>query len=84
MASPRGNYSISRTGRCAAVNALTATMTAPARRNISFRFQATKRELVRAFLNYLGVEDAAGAAKNMEEEQMAAMKRWRERSSQPV
>jgi AcrR family transcriptional regulator len=44
--------------------------------------QALKRELVRAFLNYLGVEDAPGAAGKMEAEQLAAMKRWRERSSQ--
>jgi AcrR family transcriptional regulator len=46
--------------------------------------QALKRELVRAFLNYLGVEDAPGAAGKIEAEQMAAMKRWRERSSQNV
>jgi AcrR family transcriptional regulator len=46
--------------------------------------QALKRELVRAFLNYLGVEDAPGAAGKMEEEQMAAMKRWRERNPQNV
>ena len=46
--------------------------------------QALKRELVRAFLNYLGVEDAPGAAGKMEAEQLAAMKRWRERSSQNV
>lgn len=46
--------------------------------------QALKRELVRAFLSYLGVEDAAGAAGKMEAEQMAAMKRWRERTSQHV
>jgi AcrR family transcriptional regulator len=46
--------------------------------------QALKRELVRAFLNYLGVEDAPGAAGKIEAEQMAAMKRWRERSSQHV
>lgn len=46
--------------------------------------QALKRELVRAFLSYLGVEDATGAAGKMESEQMAAMKRWRERSSQHV
>ncbi len=46
--------------------------------------QALKRELVRAFLNYLGVEDASGAAGKIETEQMAAMKRWRERTSQNV
>jgi len=46
--------------------------------------QALKRELVRAFLNCLGVEDAPGAAGKMEAEQLAAMKRWRERSSQNV
>lgn len=46
--------------------------------------QALKRELVRAFLNYLGVEDAPGAAGKMEAEQLAAMKRWRERSSHNV
>lgn len=44
--------------------------------------QGLKRELLRAFLNYLGVEDAPGAAGKMEAEQMAAMKRWRERSPQ--
>jgi AcrR family transcriptional regulator len=46
--------------------------------------QALKRELVRAFLSYLGVEDAAGAAGKIETEQIAAMQRWRERSSQNV
>lgn len=46
--------------------------------------QALKRELVRAFLSYLGVEDAPGAAGKMESEQMAAMQRWRERTSQNV
>jgi AcrR family transcriptional regulator len=46
--------------------------------------QALKRELVRAFLSYLGVEDLPGAAGKMEEEKLAAMKRWRERSSQHV
>ena len=45
---------------------------------------ALKRELVRAFLSYLGVEDAAGTAGKMEAEQMAAMKRWRERNPQNV
>lgn len=43
---------------------------------------ALKSELVHAFLSYLGVEDAPGAAGKMEAEQMAAMKRWRERTSQ--
>ncbi len=46
--------------------------------------QALKRELVHAFLSHLGVEETAGAAGKMEAEQMAAMKRWRERSSQNV
>lgn len=46
--------------------------------------QALKNELVRAFLSYLGVEDAPGAAGKIEAEQMAAMKRWREKSSQHV
>ena len=46
--------------------------------------QALKKELVRAFLGYLGVEDAPGAAAKMEAEQMAAMNRWRERSSHNV
>jgi hypothetical protein len=46
--------------------------------------QALRRELVRAFLNYLGVEDAPGAAGKMEAEQITAMNRWRERSSQNV
>jgi hypothetical protein len=46
--------------------------------------QALKRELVRASLSYLGVDDAAGAAGKMEAEQMAAMKRWRERTSHYV
>jgi AcrR family transcriptional regulator len=44
--------------------------------------QALKRELVRAFLNYLGVEDAPGAAGKMESDQVTAMQRWRERASQ--
>ncbi len=43
-----------------------------------------KRELVRAFLNYLGVEDAPGAAGKMEEQSMAAMSRWRARNPQNV
>lgn len=46
--------------------------------------QALKRELVRAFLSYLGVEDAPGTAGKMEQEQIAAMNRWRERTSQNV
>jgi AcrR family transcriptional regulator len=45
--------------------------------------KALKNELTRAFLGYLGVEDLPGAAGNMEAEQMAAMNRWRARSSQP-
>ncbi|MGE5322731.1 MAG: TetR/AcrR family transcriptional regulator [Actinomycetota bacterium] len=46
--------------------------------------QALKRELVRGFLRYLGVEDLSGEAGKMEAEQMAAAKRWRERTSQNV
>jgi AcrR family transcriptional regulator len=46
--------------------------------------QALKRELVRAFLNYLAVEKLPGVAGKMEEQSMAAMNRWRERSSQNV
>jgi AcrR family transcriptional regulator len=46
--------------------------------------QGLKRELLRAFLNYLGVEDAPGAAGKMESDQMAAMNRWRQRTSQNV
>ena len=46
--------------------------------------QGLKRELVRAFLNYLGVEDAPGAAGKMEADQIAAMERWRERTSDNV
>jgi AcrR family transcriptional regulator len=46
--------------------------------------QALKRELARAFLSYLGVEDQAGPAGKMEEDQLAAMKGWRERTSQHV
>lgn len=46
--------------------------------------QALKRELARAFLSYLGVEEQPGEAGKMESEQMAAMKRWRERTSQNV
>lgn len=41
--------------------------------------QALKQELKRVFLNYLGVEDRPGEAGKMEREQIAAMKRWRER-----
>lgn len=46
--------------------------------------QALRRELTRAFLSYLGVQDLAGEAGKMEAEQMAAAKRWRERTSQNV
>lgn len=46
--------------------------------------QALKRELLRAFLTYLGVKDLTGEAGKMEAEQMAAAKRWRERISQNV
>jgi hypothetical protein len=46
--------------------------------------QALKRELVRAFLNYLGVEKPPGAAGKMEDDTLAAMNRWRERSSPHV
>jgi AcrR family transcriptional regulator len=46
--------------------------------------QALKRELVRAFLSYLGVKELSGEAGKMEAEQMAAAKSWRERSSQNV
>lgn len=46
--------------------------------------QALKHELTQAFLSYLGVEELPGAAGKMEADQMAAMKRWRERSSQNV
>jgi len=46
--------------------------------------QALKRELTRAFLSYLGVQDLSGEAGKMEAEQMAAAKRWRERTSQNV
>jgi len=45
---------------------------------------ALKRELVRAFLTYLGVKELSGEAGKMEAEQMAAAKRWRERTSQNV
>ncbi len=46
--------------------------------------QALKRELTRAFLSYLGVQDLAGEAGKMEADQMAAAKRWRERSPHNV
>ncbi|HEY6273632.1 MAG TPA: hypothetical protein VIX19_16755, partial [Terriglobales bacterium] len=46
--------------------------------------QALKRELTRAFLNYLGVEQLPGPAGKMEEQALAAMHRWRERTSQNV
>ena len=46
--------------------------------------QSLKRELVRAFLNYLGVEKQPGAAGKMEDDTLAAMNRWRERSSPHV
>ena len=46
--------------------------------------QALKRELVRAFLSYLGVEKLPGPAGKIEREQTAAASRWRERSSQNV
>jgi AcrR family transcriptional regulator len=46
--------------------------------------QALTRELTRAFLNYLGVEKLSGAAGKMEEQALAAMHRWRERTSQNV
>lgn len=46
--------------------------------------QALKRELTRAFLTYLGVEEQSGEAGKMEAEQTAAMKRWRERTSHNV
>jgi AcrR family transcriptional regulator len=46
--------------------------------------QALKRELTRAFLSYLGVEEPLGAAGKMEADSVAAINRWRERSSQNV
>ena len=46
--------------------------------------QTLKKELVRAFLSYLDVEDASGAAGELEAEQLAAMKRWRGKTSQQV
>lgn len=46
--------------------------------------QALRRELVRGFLSYLGVKELSGEAGKMEAEQMAAAKRWRERTSQNV
>lgn len=45
---------------------------------------ALKAELTRAFLSYLGVQELSGEAGKMEAEQMAAAKRWRERTSQNV
>jgi AcrR family transcriptional regulator len=46
--------------------------------------QALKAELTRAFLNYLGVQELSGEAGKMESDQLAAAKRWRERTSQNV
>jgi AcrR family transcriptional regulator len=46
--------------------------------------QTLKRELARAFLSYLGVKDLSGEAGKMEADQMAAAKRWRERSPHNV
>jgi hypothetical protein len=46
--------------------------------------QALKRELTRAFLSYLGIEEPLGAAGKMEADTVAAINRWRERSSQNV
>ena len=46
--------------------------------------QALKAELVRAFLSYLGVQELSEEAAKMEAEQLAAAKRWRERTSQNV
>ena len=46
--------------------------------------QALKAELTRAFLSYLGVQELSGGAGKMEAEQLAATKRWRERTSQNV
>jgi hypothetical protein len=46
--------------------------------------QALKRELTRAFLSYLGVQDLSGEAGKMEADQMAAAKKWRERSPHNV
>ena len=43
--------------------------------------QALKRELLRAFLNYLGVRELPGVAGKMEGQTMAAVNRWRERTS---
>jgi hypothetical protein len=46
--------------------------------------KALRAELTRAFLSYLGVEDLPGAAGKIEAEKLAAMSRWRERSSDHV
>jgi AcrR family transcriptional regulator len=46
--------------------------------------QALANELTRAFLSYLGVEDLPGAAGKMEAEKLAAMNRWREKTSNHV
>lgn len=46
--------------------------------------QALKRELTRAFLRYLGVQELSGETGKMETDQMAAAKRWRERSPHNV
>jgi AcrR family transcriptional regulator len=46
--------------------------------------ETLKKELVRAFLSYLNVDDAPGAAGKTEAEQLAAMKRWREKTSQQL
>jgi AcrR family transcriptional regulator len=43
--------------------------------------QALKRELMRAFLNYLGVQELPGAAGKMEADTIAAVNRWREKST---
>lgn len=46
--------------------------------------QTLKAELTRAFLSYLGVQELTGDAGKMEAEQLAAAKRWRERTPQNV
>lgn len=46
--------------------------------------QALKRELTRAFLSYLGVEDLGGPAGKIEAEQMDAVNRWRQQTPQDV
>jgi len=43
--------------------------------------EALKKELLRAFLSYLGVKEPPGAAGKMEAETIAAVNRWRERTS---